>query len=566
MRKIIIAIVCLGVLIGGGYGGIKGYKSWKQKRLVKLAREFIEKGDSKNAVLCLRSALGRDPRNIEACSMMAAFAEMAASRDNEAMKSAIMWRQKLVDLQPDSFTNRLALAKVASAGREIELAKKTLDSISEANKKTAIFHTVAAAVAIASTNYSDAEVHFAEASRLEPTNILSQLNLRAIQLIKKDPQASALAQEAMKSLTTNKVVRYEALRQLTEYAIRHTNVNEALLYSSQVLGETNATFLDRMHYLEIMHAATNASERSFLASMQNESATNSAKAAELAKWIYAVNSPQVALDWLKSLPPATRTNLPAAQIEADYNVSLKNWNDMLKTLETQSWGNYEFLRLSYRAKAFKELGINTSASTEWSQAIKATEFSSESSLNNLNIMLFVASNWKWQKSQETEDVLWAIVNKYPQEKKYIQDLASLLYSNDKTKMLLKLFVQQAKNDPKDISTKNNVASIALLLNATEFKPHELALEVYETQKDNPYFAATYAYSLYLQKKNEQALEVMKKLKAEELSNPSISGYYGLILKSAGVNNDAKKYLDLAIKAPHRLPEEKDLFLRAASTN
>ena len=102
---------------------------------------------------------------------------------------------------------------------------------------------------------------------------------------------------------------------------------------------------------------------------------------------------------------------------------------------------------------------------------------------------------------------------------------------------------------------------ALLLDAQELKPHDLAREVYQQAPTNSAYASTYAFSLHLQKKDAEALKVMQQLPPKDLENPSIAGYYGLILKATGNPAKAKVYLQWASKA-QMLPEEKKLFDRA----
>ena len=109
--------------------------------------------------------------------------------------------------------------------------------------------------------------------------------------------------------------------------------------------------------------------------------------------------------------------------------------------------------------------------------------------------------------------------------------------------------------------KNNLAMTALLLDAQELKPYDLAREVYQKSPTNASYVSTYAFSLYLQGKNAEALKVMQTLKPQQLQNPSIAGYYGLILKATGDRARARTYLDWAAKA-QLLPEEKKLFDQA----
>jgi predicted Zn-dependent protease len=171
----------------------------------------------------------------------------------------------------------------------------------------------------------------------------------------------------------------------------------------------------------------------------------------------------------------------------------------------------------------------------------------------------LAAAWNWPT--ELEEVLWSIVNKYPGEKGQAQTLGTLLYVTGKTRSLLTLFAQEIKKDPKNLDAKNNLAAVALLLNAEEQKPHELAREVYEKKADNPAYASTYAYSLYLQNKAADALKVMDGLASGQLEQPALAGYYAVMLAANGDKVKAKKYMDLAAKARILLPEEKELFQR-----
>jgi len=127
--------------------------------------------------------------------------------------------------------------------------------------------------------------------------------------------------------------------------------------------------------------------------------------------------------------------------------------------------------------------------------------------------------------------------------------------------LLELFGIMAKRFPSDIEMKNNVAFVAMLLNAQELDPYDLASEVYQKAPQNPSYAATYAYSLYLQGKYPEALKVMQQIAPKELQNPSIAGYYGIILKANGNLESARAYLKLTVKA-QLLPEEQALFQQA----
>jgi Flp pilus assembly protein TadD len=102
---------------------------------------------------------------------------------------------------------------------------------------------------------------------------------------------------------------------------------------------------------------------------------------------------------------------------------------------------------------------------------------------------------------------------------------------------------------------------ALLLDAKELKPLDLAQEVYKQAPTNSSFAAIYAFSLYTQGKSAEALKVMQRIKPQDLEVPSIAGYYGIILKATGGGVNADHYLLRASKG-NILPEERNLVERA----
>ncbi|MGA2865249.1 MAG: hypothetical protein ABSF95_12305 [Verrucomicrobiota bacterium] len=550
MKKLFIVILSLCVIFVTGFAGYRGYKIWRQKHFVKMARAFIVKGDAANAVLCLRQALASNRNNLEACRLMADFAELAGS------PQAVLWRSRVVDLEPNSLTNRLALARTALAAGDADLANKTLDGVDEAGKKTAVFQRVAGAADLAARRFSEAETHFSEAARLEPANPVSQLNLATLRLSKSDPAASTEGRAVLQALCTNLAVRCDAQRQLTRDALRHTNLPGAFAFSQELLKDTNSVFADRMLHLDILRATTNAQQESLLSALQKESVNNPAKASEVAKWMLrTTGKPEAALAWMGALPPATRTNLPVPMIQADCYIAQKNWTALQTNLAQQNWSDLDCLRLACRARAFKEQNMTATAKTEWTAAMKATGNRRELLVQLLN----TTGLWNWPQQQE--DVLWAIVNTYPRESSAVRVLSSRLYAAGRTRSLLTLYGVALQNDPGNPGLMNNLAMTALLLESWDKKPHDLAREAYAKASTNAAFVSTYAYSLLVQQKPAEALKTIEQLSPQQLEDPGIAAYYGLILKGAGNAPKAKSYLDLASKA-RLLPEEQKLVEKA----
>jgi predicted Zn-dependent protease len=552
MRKLFVIMLCCVAVLLAGYAGYRGYRVGKNKHLMSLGHEFLAKADARNALLSVQEVLRSDPNNLDATRVMAQLTE--ASR----LPTALLWRSRVVELDPHSLQDRLALAQTALTLRDYTTATNALEGVETADKETAAYHNIAGAVAAAANKLPEAETHFLEASRIEPQNAAPQLNLAVVRLHGSNTLELAEARTALQRLAsnpTNSGLRCQALRELTLDAMGHKQTNTAVALSRQLLQETNSIFTDWMLRLEVLLETKNAEFKPALAACQHEAATNESKIYELATWEMAKTSPADALAWLRSLPLNMQTNQPATLLVAECCTASKDWSGLHAWLEKQRWGELEFLRHAFMSRALRGQELADTAKTEWEQALK----SANSQKQSLVMLLRLAAQWNWVN--EGEDLLWTIVNRYPHERWATQALTQTLFAGGQTRSLMQLFNQELKSAPSDISAKNNLAMTAMLLDAKELKPYDLAREVYQQAPTNSSFAATYAFSLYEQGKKADALKVMQQIKPQDLENPSIAGYYGLILKAAGGGAKAGAYLDKASKAP-LLPEEKKLFAQA----
>jgi predicted Zn-dependent protease len=556
MRKLFIIMVCCVAVLLAGYAGYRGYKVWKNKHLMTLAHEFLAKADARNAVLSVQEVLRSDPNNLEAARVMAQLAEASRS------PAALMWRSRVVELNPHSLDDRLALAQTALTLRAYADATNALEGVDAADKGKAAYHNIAGAVDAAVNRPDEAEAHFMEASGLEPQNPAPQLNLAVVRLHRTNELELAEARTALDRLAsnrTNSTLRCQALRELTLDAMGHKQQSMGLALSKQLTQETNCAFTDWILRLEVLQETKNADFKPTLSACQREAATNQGKLYELATWEMAKTSPAEALAWLRSLPMSTQTNQPAALLAAECCMAAKDWKGLQTWLEKQHWGDLEFVRHALMSRALRGQELAETSKTEWGQALKAANSQKQS----LVMLLRLATQWNWVN--EGEDLLQTIVSRYPQDKWAALALIQTMYAGGQTRSLMQLFNQELKRTPSDLGAKNNLAMTAMLLDAKELKPYELAREVYQQAPTNSSFAATYALSLYLQGRKPEALKVMQQLKPKDFENPSIGGYYGMMLKAAGGGANAASYLDKALDKTSKaslLPEERKLFEQA----
>lgn len=558
-KKVLLLLAILGiVLLGAAYGAYKGYRIVREVRLVKQAKGFMEKSEPRKALLCLQGALRYNPNNLEAVRLMADLLEQGRS------PAALLYRSRVVELNPNSLDDRLSLVQAAMASRDFTMVTNTLAGVNEAGKKTAAYHKVAGSVAAAMGNVPEAESHFREAARLEPENPVPQLNLAVLGLGQTNQQVLAQARSTLTLLSsnpTNGALRVRALRELFADAIRHNQTNAALAFSHKVLLETNSTFNDRLMRLDVLRVASDPGFDLALQTFKKDASQDPAKAHEMAAWQFNRSSPAKALAWIETLPQAFQTNQALAVMAAECRSATGDWQSLQTNIVKQTWGELEFIRRAYLARALREQNLEDSAKIEWSQALKFA--------NNqrapLVMLLRLAAQWRW--NTEGEEILSLIINRYPSERWAYQALTQVYYMTGRTRPLMVLCSQQAKRNPDDLPTKNNLAMTAMLLDATEMQPHDLARELYDKAPTNASFASTYAFSLYQQKKTNEALQVMTKLTPQQLQSPTIASYYALVLHANGNMPTARQYFDRisGTNAPTLLPEEKRLLDRARST-
>ena len=182
IRKLILIVVLLAVLAAAAYGGRKGYRSWQTKNALKQARAAIAKSDLNSALIWTRKAISRDSRNIEAVRLMGDFAEAAR------LPVALQWRSQLVDLEPNSTTNRILLAKLAILNSEPLIAKNALGGVSPEGRKTTEYLGASASLAMVSGQAQEAVTQFEELVRLDPKNPVPQVNLAMILAQRDDPK------------------------------------------------------------------------------------------------------------------------------------------------------------------------------------------------------------------------------------------------------------------------------------------------------------------------------------------------------------------------------------------
>ena len=549
MRKtFIIGLGCMLVLLIV-YAAYLSYSKSKESRLMTMSRGFIAHAELQEARLSLSEVLRLNPRNVEATRLMA---DLVAG---DSKTEELQWRMRVTELVPGSAKDRIALAMAAAKSGNLALATNALAKVAVVNQKTAEYQNAVGVLAIAEHQPLLAESAFATAASLDPSSEVPRLNLAVLRLHSTNQVSVSQARKALAALAQgpNPAYHCQALRELIADAYVHGQLSSAVALSRRLLADTNSQFSDRILQLDVLEKTRGSELTTALAEARTAAGVNPLRIESLAGWEMKAVPPAQTLAWFGRLPVSTQTNQPVAMLAAECRLALSDWPGLDAALRNQNWGALEFVRHALRARACYGEQLLDDKQAEWEQARQTAG----TGIKNLTVLLQLSGQWNWPV--EKTDLLTAILKHHPEAKWAEPILIGELGASGRTRAMMNVFQQQYEQDPADLQAKNNLAMTAMLLNATEVRPFDLALQNYESQPTNITFASTYAFSLYQQKKWADALSVFAAFDAKTLSKPEVAGYYAIVLQANGHAKLAREYLTIALRAPRLLPEERKLF-------
>jgi Flp pilus assembly protein TadD len=542
------------LLIAAIWGGHDLYVRWQEKRLVRRATFDIEHGNERDASLAARSILEMKPSSAPAARIMAELAEHAGER------SALDWRRKVAQLDPHSVDDALALVRSAIQFNDIATAERALSAVDENARNSAPYHAATALIAQAKHEDAKAEAEWSMALQLAPDDKSYQLQLGILRLRSQDERQRASAEQILGSLRSDPAQRSAATRALLGAAVaRHDDARKLLDLARELQAYPEATWNDRLVFLDLLHEAQDLQYSSYLSELEKKAADDSGGLAALLSWMSRSKLNLLALDYIKSLPADRLQKWPAPMAVADVYVQLAEW-EQLETLTGKGlWGRFDFLRHAYLSRALREQGKAAAAEREWGAAAKQASEQSDF----LTVLIQTASEWKWEN--ESIELLWSLSKRPEKQKEAFLALYRNYAKGADTQGLYRVLLRLSELDATNLDVQNNRAQVSLLLEVNPTEARHLAADVYHKSPKNPAYVATYAYSLLTQGNAKEALRIMSSLTEEQLSDPTVSAYYGICLAANG-DEKARTYLEFGKKA-NLLPQEKDLIDKAyASLN
>jgi tetratricopeptide (TPR) repeat protein len=531
--------------------GLRFFHQWQERHLVRVSAAYLSGGDSKAAMLTAKRVLQMNSENADAARLIAQIADRAGD------KAALDWWRKVVGLQPHNVEDALGLVRSALRVNDLATAENTLASFDDAAKQTAGYHAACGRLAEMKKKPAEAESHWAKASEIAPDNLGYQFQLALIRLGLDEPGKREAAEQALERLRADPKQRTGATRALIlDGVAHHADVKRMQSLANDLQSYPEATLGDRLLYLEILRQLHDPGFDDYLKKLEREAVSNPADLASLLSWMSSNETAAAGVEFSRSLPAESREKWPVPPAIAALYSSVKDWVGLEHLVRSADWQAHEFLRRAYLSRALRGQDQKFPSEQEWLAAQKEASTQPQSLL----LLARTVSLWGWEN--ETIELLWILARNDETKLEALQTLYQHYAKKGDTSGLYRTLIRLTETVPNDLVLQNNFAQVSLLLGADVERARRIAAELASKDPSNGSFLSTYAFSLYAKGDIKGALQAMDKLTPDQLRDPSLAAYYGVILAAAG--QKAREYLRRASEA-NLLPEEKALVAKSEST-
>ena len=552
IKLIIGGLVGLFLFITLAVVGVRFFRQWQERHLVRVSAAHLSGGDLKAAMLPAKRALQMNPDNLEAARLIAQIADRGGD------KAALDWWRKIVALPQHTTEDVLGLVRSALRVNDLATAEKALSSLDDAAKQTAGYHAACGRVAEIKKNVVEAESHWAQASATDPDNLGYQFQLALIRLASNDSAKRQASQEVLERLRADPKQRAGATRALILDGVAHrADVKRMQALAADLQSYPEATLADRLLYLEILRQLRDPTFEEYLRKLEREVVSNPVDLASLFSWMSGNETAPAGIEFAGTLPAESREKWPVPPAIAALHSSAKDWPGLEQMTRDTKWESHDFLRRAFLARALRGQDKTLPSEQEWVAAQKEASTQPQSLL----MLARTVALWGWEN--ETAELLWILAKNDDTRMEALQTLYQHYAEKGDTGGLYRTLVKLVETVPNDLVLQNNLAQVSLLLGADVERARKIAAELAGKDPANASFLSTYAFSLYTKGDIDGALQAMEKLTPDQLRDPSLAAYYGVVLAAAGQKEKAREYLRRASEAK-LLPEEKALVAKSES--
>src|SRR6202011_5444377 len=533
------AAALLLIILFGTYGS-KLYSGWHESRLLKRASAMLEKKDFVTANRLARQVVERHRDSLPA------FYILAEATEKQNSEQTVAWRAQIARLQPDNIDSQLNLASAALRFGQIDLARKTLERVAPRAQDQAPFHIVAGWLARAEGNLAEQEQQFDIAVNKDPKNDLYKFNLAALQIRSQDPEKSEQARATLEHLTQVPQFRTGALRALLNDAVDRNDIQAADRFAQQLQMSPEVGFGDYLLCLNFYRKLDAKKFDALLEKVKPVAGRNSGDLGLLMDWMNENGLASEVVKWMDKLPAATTAKPPPAIAIAAAFAEQKNWSRLRRWSRSESWGEEDYLRLAYQgfaARQSRQSSADAEFNTLWRAALHAAAHRPDREIRLARLPS------KWNLPIESEELWSRLSHTVPNRREALDSLYRLYRATNDLKKLYDVLQRLHEASPNEIGITANLARLGLNIDQNTKQAQQLAKQAYERAADDVSCAVTYAFSLYVQGRTTDGLEIMQKLSPEALHESHAAVYAALLFLDERRTDGAKEYIQAAKHGP-----------------
>lgn len=529
---------------------VRRYQDGSASRWTRKAADSYALKEYGGAMAAARRALALDSRAVEAIRIIAKSKEAMGEPD------AIDWRRRLAVLQQGDPENTLGWASCALKEGDIATAGDLLGGLEPEHQTSALYHDVAAWVALSRRDAPGAESHWKEASRLEPHEDKYRLQLATLRLSSPVAGTRAGALGALNQLAQAPHNRLAALRTLLDDAVKDGNAAKALEFADRLGADPQATFADQLKRLTTLRTLKNTGAATLLDRLKKRASSRPEELYELVDWMNQNEAPGVVIGWVESLPAPSISEPPVCVAVAEAYARDSQFVRLNGMMETASWADLDYLRHAFLARTHSRLKDEARSAEDWKTALAAAERNAQA----LGRLARTVLGWGWP--EKAEQALWKLAAKESCPRWALDELWAMALKRGESAKLFLVSRVLVKFNPASVMHRNNSTFLGLLMKDREGAHHDrMAEQLYKEVPNNSIVASTYALSLYQRGRLQEALSVMNLIPPDEQRRPVVALYYGIFLTAAGQRDKAAQFLEIGSGGP-LLPEELALLARS----
>jgi predicted Zn-dependent protease len=540
-----VLVITLGSVLFG-YGS-KLYSGWREKNLLSRATSLLQQENPTQAAQAAREVLELHRDSLPA------FYVLAEAAEKRNIEEAVSWRAQIARLLPHDLDSQLNLASAALRFGHLDTARKALSNVGPDDRDSARFHVVAGWLALAEGNFAEQERQFAAAVKQEPGNELYQFNLAALEIRSPDAGKRESARATLERLSQAQPFRTGSLRALLNEAISRSDLAAADRFAQELQMSQQVTFADYLLCLNLYRKLDEKKFGALLEKVKPAAARNPADLALLMDWMNDNGLAAEVLKWVDKLPSKITTQPPVAVTVAEAFAEMKNWSRLKRWTRTGSWDDDDYLRLAYQSYAARQ-SRQVIADAESDRLWRSAEYAANGRPEREVRLARLAT--KWNLSIEAGQ-LWSSVSKNPPTRREALDALYRIYrANNEVRKLYDVLQRLHENSPNEPAITANLARLGLNIDQNTKQAQDLAKEAYDLAPDDLNCAVTYAFSLYGLGRSTEGLDIIRKLPADQLSDPHAAVYVAVLLLDENETEEAKKYVEAAQRGPLYSEERK----------